>query len=455
MDLNTLTALSPLDGRYHSTTQPLQLLFSEYGLMKLRVKVEVYWLQYLSELDEIKEIPKLSNKANTILDNIIQYFNEKDAAQIKNLEKTTNHDVKAIEYFLKEKFAANEELNAIAEFIHFACTSEDINNLAYSCAIKEARETILLPAMQTVLTQLRQYAHQYASHTMLARTHGQAATPTTVGKEFANFVYRLERQIQQLKNIEIMGKLNGAVGNFNAHRVAYPNLDWLTLSAEFIKKLDLTINPYTTQIESHDFIAEFSDCLARLNTILIGFTRDVWGYISIGYFKQRHQEKETGSSTMPHKINPIDFENAEGNLGLANAMLHHFSEKLPISRWQRDLSDSTVLRNLGAALGYCLLAYHSLEKGLNKIDIDKAIIEHDLNQHWEVLAEPIQTVMRRYGCEKPYEQLKQLTRGQTIDCTLLHQFIQTLSIPEAAKTELLKLAPVQYIGYALELAQKV
>ncbi|WP_392563158.1 adenylosuccinate lyase [Orbus sturtevantii] len=455
MELSALTALSPVDGRYGEKTKELRAIFSEYGLLKYRVEVEVRWLQKLSNCREIIEVPAFNSHANQFLDEIIFNFNEQDALRIKEIEKTTNHDVKAVEYFLKEKMTGDKNLEAVSEFIHFACTSEDINNLSYSLMLKTARKLIVVPYWHKLIDELKTKAKLYQDIPLLSRTHGQPATPSTIGKEFANVIYRLERQLKQLQAVEILGKINGATGNYNAHLVAYPEVDWNLFSQEFVCSLGLTWNPYTTQIEPHDYIAEFFDCVIRFNTILIDFDRDIWGYIALNHFRQKTVEGEIGSSTMPHKVNPIDFENSEGNLGLANAMMQHLANKLPISRWQRDLTDSTVLRNLGVGLGYALIAYQSTLKGLNKLEVNQANIIAELNQNWEVLAEPIQTVMRRYGIEKPYEKLKELTRGKRVDQQGMQAFIDTLDLPADEKTRLKQLTPANYIGYAAELVKKI
>ncbi len=455
MDLSFLTAISPLDGRYGDKTADLQPIFSEYGLMRHRVLVEVRWLQLLAGNDAVGEVSALSQHAGKILDNIVEKFDLEDAQRIKNIERTTNHDVKAVEYFLKEKMAGNAELEAISEFTHFACTSEDINNLAYALMLREARSQIVMPLIDEVITTITRLAHQYADLAMLSRTHGQPASPTTLGKEMANVAHRLKRQRQQLLEVAIVGKINGAVGNYNAHFAAYPDINWEALAREFITELGLEWNPYTTQIEPHDYIAEYFDALSRFNTVLLDFCRDVWSYISIGYFKQRTVANEVGSSTMPHKVNPIDFENAEGNLGLANALLHHLSAKLPVSRWQRDLTDSTVLRNLGVGIAHSTLAYRSALKGISKLEADPARLSDDLDKSWEVLAEAIQTVMRRYGIESPYEKLKEMTRGQAITREKLQGFIQGLDIPTTEKERLLTLTPATYIGNAPIQARRV
>ncbi|MBV7388142.1 adenylosuccinate lyase [Pasteurellaceae bacterium TAE3-ERU1] len=455
MQLTPLTALSPIDGRYGDKTQQLRGIFSEFGLLKNRVTVEVRWLQALSQCAQIPEVPALSDKANAFLDNLVANFSLEDAERIKEIEKTTNHDVKAVEYFLKAQSAVVPELAAVSEFIHFACTSEDINNLSHALMLKAAKETILVPAWTAILRDIQGLAEQYKAIPLLSRTHGQPASPSTVGKEMANVAYRLQRQHKQLQNCEILGKINGAVGNYNAHLSAYPELDWHAFSQCFVESLGITWNPYTTQIEPHDYIAELFDCVARFNTIVIDFDRDMWGYIALNHFKQRTIAGEIGSSTMPHKVNPIDFENSEGNLGLANAVMAHLGAKLPVSRWQRDLTDSTVLRNLGVGLGYCLIAYAATRKGISKLEVNEAHLRDELDHNWEVLAEPIQTVMRRYGIEKPYEKLKELTRGKRVDKAAMQQFIDTLAIPEAEKARLKALTPEGYIGAAVELVGKL
>ncbi len=455
MTLTTLNALSPLDGRYQSKLNALRPFFSEYALIKHRAWVEVEWLKALSAAKDLQEIAPFSADTIKELDAAIAHFSEADAAQVKVIEARTNHDVKALEYWLKEKFQHNKELQKASEFIHFACTSEDINNLSHALMLKSARDVVMLPFLADLITRLTELATQLADTPMLSRTHGQTASPTTMGKELANVVYRLQRQQKQLKNNEILGKINGAVGNFNAHLSAYPNFDWETFAKKFVGKLGLVYNPMTIQIEPHDYMAELYDTLARVNTILIDLNRDIWGYISVGYFKQKVKAGEIGSSTMPHKVNPIDFENSEGNLGLANAVLRHMAEKLPISRWQRDLTDSTVLRNMGVAFGYTLLGYDSCLRGLNKLEINAAKLAEDLDNSWEVLAEPIQTVMRRYGLANPYEQLKELTRGKgSINKDSLHAFIQTLKIPADVKQSLLEMTPSNYIGKAVDLIKK-
>ncbi|MGL4827286.1 MAG: adenylosuccinate lyase [Vibrionaceae bacterium] len=451
MQLSALSALSPLDGRYGEKLIALRPIFSEFGLLKYRVLVEIRWLQKLAAAQDIAEVAPFSADVERFLQDIFAQFSERDAMRIKEIERVTNHDVKAVEYFLKEKFAAHPELQAVSEFIHFACTSEDINNCAHALMLQEARQTVLLPQMRALVHTLTTLAKSYRNVALLSRTHGQPATPTTVGKELANFAYRLQRQIEQVEQVEILAKMNGAVGNYNAHLSAYPQVDWHQLSEQFVTELGLCWNPYTTQIEPHDYIAQLFDALTRFNTILIDFSRDIWGYIALGVFTQKSISGEIGSSTMPHKINPIDFENAEGNLGLANAIFTHLGQKLPISRWQRDLSDSTVLRNLGIGAGYALVAYHSLLKGLTKLDVDPQMLELHLSQNWEVLAEPIQTVMRRYGIEKPYEKLKELTRGKRITAGELALFIDGLALPEAEKERLKALTPSNYLGDAARL----
>ena len=455
--LSPLTALSPLDGRYQSRVAPLRALFSEWALIRFRVKIEVEWLKALAAEPALAEVPPFSTATLTALDAMVENFSEADGAAVKAIEATTNHDVKAVEYFLKEKFAGNAEAVKVAEFIHFACTSEDINNLCHALMLKHARDEVMLPALDNIIMRLTTLAHDLAALPMLAHTHGQPASPTTLGKEMANVVHRLRRARDNIAKVAVLGKINGAVGNYNAHRVAYPDVAWESFARSFVKNLGLEFNPYTIQIEPHDAMAELFDAYARVNTILIDLNRDVWGYISLGYFKQRTKAGEIGSSTMPHKVNPIDFENAEGNLGLANAVLRHMSEKLPISRWQRDLTDSTVLRNMGVALGYALLAYDSCLKGLGKLEANPAKLAEDLDANWEVLAEPIQTVMRRYGVSGAYEQLKELTRGKAgINRETLRVFIDSLTgIPEAERKRLIELTPATYIGSAAELAKKI
>lgn len=455
MELSTLTAISPIDGRYAQKTAALSAVFSEYALFRYRILVELRWLAALAAHTALTEIPPLSAKAQQFLNQLVDNFTPAEAEQIKTIERRTNHDIKAVEYYLKEKFAQLPELAALSEFIHFACTSEDINNLAYALMLQTARQDCLLPQMNALIKAFTALAQLHAEQPMLSRTHGQPATPTTLGKEFANIAARLQRQIQQYENVVILGKCNGAVGNFNAHLIAYPDIDWPSLSQQFIESLGLQYNAYTTQIEPHDYIAEFCDALARFNTILIDAASDIWGYISLGYFKLKVNEAEVGSSTMPHKVNPIDFENAEGNLSLANTLLRHFAAELPRSRWQRDLRDSTLLRNLGVPLAHALIAYQSFAQGLGKLAVDSACISADLVQHWEILAEAIQTVLRRYNCEMPYEKLKALTRGKKITATELHAFIETLAIPAAAKKQLRQLTPQTYTGLASVLAKKI
>jgi len=455
MQVSPVSALSPLDGRYASKVASLRPIFSEYGLIKARVTVEVRWFQMLAANKDIQEVPAFSEEAQAFLNDIVNNFSEEHATRVKEIERTTNHDVKAVEYFLKECVAEHQELAASAEFFHFACTSEDINNLSYALMLKEARDSVMLPMFNTMLTSLKQGALEFSSQPLLARTHGQSASPTTMGKEWANVAYRMQRQIQHIENTAILGKINGAVGNYNAHLASYPELNWESIAKNFVESLGLDWNPYTTQIEPHDYIAELNDAMARFNTILMDFCRDIWGYVSLGYFKQRVIAGEVGSSTMPHKVNPIDFENAEGNLGLANAVLRHLAEKLPISRWQRDLTDSTVLRNLGVGFGYTLLALESALKGIHKLEINAARLDEDLDATWEVLGEAVQTVMRRYGLPNPYEQLKALTRGQGITAESMQVFIKNLDIPEHAKVNLLAMTPATYTGNASEQARNI
>lgn len=450
-----LTAISPLDGRYEEKVAALQPIFSEFGLMRFRLLVEIRWLEMLASIKELKELHPLNKGNIQFLNHIFETFSEADARRIKTIERKTNHDLKALEYFLKEKLAVSAELKHAGEFIHFACTSEDINNLAYALMTKAAREECLLPIMHQLIQHINTLATRYAEQPMLARTHGQPASPTTMGKEFANFSYRLQRQYQQFKDIPILGKINGAVGNYNAHISAYPYIDWRAVSKKFVESFALQWNPYTTQIEPHDSLAELLQTLMRFNTILIDFSRDIWGYISLNYLKQKSVKDEVGSSTMPHKINPIDFENAEGNLGIANALFDHMANKLPISRWQRDLTDSTVLRNLGVGFGHSLLAYQALLQGLNKLEVNKAILDADLENNWEVLGEAIQTILRKYHHPHPYEALKEFTRGQKITQEQLHQFIDRLDIAEIAKQDLKQLTPSQYIGLANVLAKTI
>lgn len=451
MELSALTAISPVDGRYGSKASELREFFSEYGLIKFRVTVEVRWLQKLAATAAITEVPALSDSANALLNGIVDNFSLADAQRVKDIERTTNHDVKAVEYLLKEKVAGHAELAAVSEFIHFACTSEDINNLSHGLMLGAARDEVLLPLCDQLLDEIKALAHKYKAIPMMARTHGQPASPTTLGKEMANVYMRLKRQREQIAKVELLGKINGAVGNYNAHLSAYPNLNWHQFAEEFVTSLGLSWNPYTTQIEPHDYIAELFDAIARFNTILLDFDRDVWGYIALGHFKQRTIAGEIGSSTMPHKVNPIDFENSEGNLGLANAIFQHLSSKLPVSRWQRDLTDSTVLRNLGVGFAYTVIAYHASLKGISKLEVNEANLLSELDQNWELLAEPVQTVMRKYCIEQPYEKLKELTRGKRITPADLAVFIDKLELPAEVKAELKALRPDNYLGAAIEL----
>ena len=448
MELSALTAISPVDGRYGSKTASLRGIFSEYGLTKYRVQVEINWLKLLSSCPEIEEVPPFSETALALLDSIKDNFNEADALRIKAIEATTNHDVKAVEYFIKEQIADNAELVAIDEFVHFACTSEDINNLSHGLMLTDAREQVLVPYCQQIVDAIKGLAREHRSVPLMSRTHGQPASPSTLGKEMANVAIRLERQLAQINSVQFMGKVNGAVGNYNAHISAYPEVNWHELSERFVTSLGLNWNPYTTQIEPHDYIAELFDAVARFNTVLIDFNRDIWGYIALGHFKQKTIAGEIGSSTMPHKVNPIDFENSEGNLGIANALMQHLASKLPVSRWQRDLTDSTVLRNLGVGIAHALIAYQSTLKGISKLEVNEAQLRAELDKNWEVLAEPVQTVMRRYGIEKPYEKLKELTRGKRIDGEQLATFIDGLELPDTVKIELKKMTPANYIGRA-------
>jgi len=455
MDLSALSAVSPIDGRYGSKTSALRSIFSEFGLIKYRVQVEVRWLQHLSNHPQITEVASFSKEATSLLDSIVSSFSEEDAGRIKSIEATTNHDVKAVEYFLKEKIEGNAELVKVTEFVHFACTSEDINNLSHALMLKAGREDVVIPYMEQVTSAICELAHENADLPMLSRTHGQTASPTSLGKEMANVVARLRRQITQIKQVEMLGKINGAVGNYNAHISAYPDVDWAQSAQDFIEGLGLSFNPYTTQIEPHDYIAELFDAIARFNTILIDFDRDIWAYISNGYFKQKTIAGEVGSSTMPHKVNPIDFENSEGNLGIANAVLNHLAQKLPVSRWQRDLTDSTVLRNMGVGLGYSLIAYQSSIKGITKLEVNPARIAADLDNAYEVLAEPIQTVMRRFGIDQPYEKLKAFTRGKAITKEMTLEFVDSLELPQAQKDALKALTPATYTGNAAEQAKAI
>ncbi len=455
MHVSSLTALSPLDGRYAGKVSSLRPIFSEFGLIHARVTIEIRWLQMLADHPDIHEVPAFSDTAEKILDNMIKNFDEKDAMRVKTIERDTNHDVKAVEYFLKEKISSHAELAAVSGFLHFSCTSEDINNLAYGLMLKRALDEVMMPCTGELVGRLVEGAHAMADVSMLSRTHGQHASPTSMGKEWANIAYRLRRQREQLLAVAIMGKINGAVGNYNAHLVSYPDVDWQYTARHFVESLGLTWNPYTTQIEPHDFIAELGDAFSRFNNVLIDFCRDIWGYISLGYFRQIPVPGEVGSSTMPHKVNPIDFENAEGNLGLANAIFGHLATKLPVSRWQRDLSDSTVLRSLGTAFGHSLLAWKSVQRGMGKLELNEEVLRKDLDGAWEVLGEAVQTVMRRYGLPNPYEQMKELTRGKRIDRTSLHAFVRGLDIPDIAKQQLVDLMPETYTGNAGEQARKL
>ena len=450
MDLSQLTAISPVDGRYGSKTAQLRPIFSEYGLIRHRVLVEIRWLQHLSAEKAISEVPSFSTETQKLLNDIVDNFSEEDALRVKEIESTTNHDVKAVEYLLKEKIEGNKELEAVTEFIHFACTSEDINNLSHALMLREARDTVMLKLIDELTSALTSLAKDLAEQPMLAHTHGQPASPTTVGKEIANVVYRLQRQIEQIKSVPLLGKLNGAVGNYNAHLSAYPDLDWASISKNFIESLGLEQNPYTIQIEPHDYMAELFDAFSRFNNIVMDFDRDIWTYISMGFFKQKTIAGEVGSSTMPHKVNPIDFENSEGNIGIANAIFSHLSAKLPISRMQRDLTDSTVLRNLGVGLAHCIIAYQSTLRGISKLQVNADSLNQTLDNNWEVLAEPIQTVMRRYGIEKPYEKLKELSRGHKLTQEDIKIFIKQLDIPQEAKEQLIAMTPMKYIGNAIE-----
>jgi adenylosuccinate lyase len=453
-ELSSLTAVSPIDGRYSTKTSSYRSIFSEYGLIRYRVEVEIRWLQCLANHPQVDEVAPLSVSANQKLQAILDNFDEGHATDIKNIEATTNHDVKAVEYFLKKQFEVDPELNKIKEFIHFACTSEDINNLAHGLMLKAGRNA-LMDQLEQTSSMMTALAKAYAAVPMLARTHGQTASPTTVGKEIANVVARLRRQLNSINKVELLGKINGAVGNYNAHLSAYPDIDWQANAQTFVEGLGLSWNSYTTQIEPHDYIAELFDAIARFNTVMIDFNRDIWGYISVGYFKQKTIAGEVGSSTMPHKVNPIDFENSEGNLGLANAIFQHLAGKLPISRWQRDLTDSTVLRNMGVGFGYCAIAYASVIKGMSKLEINEEKLAADLNNSWEVLAEPIQTIMRRYGVDEPYEKLKALTRGQKITPEILSDFVESLLIPESAKASIRNMTPASYIGNAIDQANAI
>ncbi|WAI18022.1 MAG: adenylosuccinate lyase [Buchnera aphidicola (Aphis craccivora)] len=454
MDLSLLTAISPVDGRYFKLTQSLRNIFSEYSFLRYRLQVEILWFKKITSMYEILKIRKLESKDVLFIDNILKNFSIKDAIYIKNIEKETNHDIKALEYFLKYKFSKSKKLSLISEFIHFSCTSEDINNVAYALMIKDSINQVLLPLWSEIINFLKKYSIQYKNSSLLSMTHGQPATPSTMGKEILNFYYRIQRQFSRLKKIEILAKFNGTTGNYNAHLAAYPNVNWHIISKEFITSLNLIWNPCTTQIEPHDYIAEIFGCISLFNTILIDFNRDIWGYISLNYFKQTSIDHEVGSSVMPHKINPIDFENSEGNLGLSNALMHHMIKKLPISRWQRDLSDSTVLRNIGLALSYSVIAYYSVLNGMKKLKINHAQLLRNLNQNWSILSEAIQTVMRRYNIKSSYEQLKKLTRGKEINKIDIHKFISSLNIPEIEKKRLKKISPVNYIGSAIQIIEE-
>ncbi len=455
MDFTELTAVSPLDGRYRAQLGELPEIASEFGLMKARVHVEIEWFIFLAGIEDIPELPPLTPATISALRSLVSQFDLEAAKRIKSIERTTNHDVKAVEYFVKERIAAIAPLSGSIEFVHFACTSEDINNLAHGLMLQSIRRQVLVPAMRAVEDQLRALAVEFADATMLARTHGQTASPTTMGKELANFVYRLARQREQLEAVRLHGKMNGAVGNFNAHRCAYPTIDWPKLTARFVAGLGLVANPYTTQIEPHDYMAEYFHALIRFNQVVLDFDRDIWSYIAIEYFRQRRVEGETGSSTMPHKVNPIDFENSEGNLGLANALLSHLADKLLVSRWQRDLSDSTVLRNLGSAAAHCLIAYRSASKGIGKLELNESALERDLDGAWEVLAEAVQTVMRKHGANAPYEQLKAATRGRRFDAAGFQSILASLELPEAVRMQLAKLRPQDYTGFAGQLARQI
>ena len=455
MKVSPLRALSPTDGRYADKVDGLRDIFSEFGLIRFRVLVEIRWLQCLADESSIKELAPLSTVMKDVLNAIVDDFSLDDAERVKEIEATTNHDVKAVEYFIRERLGDGPETSGLKDFLHFACTSEDINNLAYALMLREARNNVLLPAMRDIRSRLRTMAREHADQAMLSRTHGQTASPTTLGKEMANVVARLDRAQQQFRAVQVRGKFNGAVGNFNAHALAYPDADWPAISERFVESLGLDPNPYTTQIEPHDWTAEYAHALMRFNTILVDLCRDVWGYVSLGYFRQKVKKGEVGSSTMPHKVNPIDFENAEGNLGMANALLGHFAEKLPVSRWQRDLTDSTVQRNFGVATGYSMIAMQSILKGLGKLEVNVEVIEADVGEAWEVLAEAVQTVMRRYGIPEPYEKLKALTRGQAVTRKLLHEFIASLDIPDDEKQRLVELTPAAYTGLAARLANQI
>jgi adenylosuccinate lyase len=455
MELSALSAISPIDGRYGSKAKSLRNYFSEFGLIKYRVIVEIKWLQQLAKIEQIQEVPALDASAEQLLNDIIANFSEADAQRVKDIESTTNHDVKAVEYFLKEKVVDNQQLNQVNEFIHFACTSEDINNLSHGLMLSEARDEIVLPYLNELLEKVKGLAVEYRDIPMMSRTHGQPASPSTMGKEMANVYIRLKRQAEQIANIDILGKINGAVGNYNAHLSAYPDVDWHKYCGEFVQSLGLTWNPYTTQIEPHDYIAELFDAVARFNTILIDFDRDIWAYIALGHFKQKTIAGEIGSSTMPHKVNPIDFENSEGNLGIANALMAHLAQKLPISRWQRDLTDSTVLRNLGTGFAHSIVAYQATLKGISKLQVNAESLANELDQNWELLAEPIQTVMRRYGIENPYEKLKDLTRGKRVNQQIMAEFIDNLELPNEVKDQMKQMTPANYIGDAIAFVDRL
>lgn len=456
-ELSSLTAVSPIDGRYAGKTAPLRDIFSEYGLLRYRLQIEIEWFIFLASSPDIAELPELDKKTITYLRDLISNFTPDEARTVKAIDNKVNHDVKAVEYYIKDKFRESgiSVLKDKLEFVHFACTSEDINNLSHGLMLRTARSEVLIPAINSMIQVLSELARKYRDQPMLSRTHGQVASPTTMGKELANYVARIRRQSRQLEGVEILGKKNGAVGNFNAHYAAYPGIDWAKKGQQFVESLGLEWNPYTTQIEPHDYIAEYFHCLSRLNTLLIDLNRDIWSYISIAYFKQKKVEGETGSSTMPHKVNPIDFENSEGNLGLGNALLLQMAEKLPVSRWQRDLTDSTVLRNLGTAIGYSLIAYQSTVKGLGKLELNPDRLKTDLDDSWEVMAEPIQTILRKYGMNEPYEKLKALTRGEKIDRDTIESFVNQLELPESAKLEILSLTPHRYIGNAAEMVDRL
>ncbi|ADP66657.1 adenylosuccinate lyase [Buchnera aphidicola] len=455
MELTSLTAISPVDGRYSNLTILLRNIFSEFGFLKYRLNIEVQWLKKIISMSQILDINNIEYKEILFLDSIVEEFNEKDAILIKNIEKETNHDIKALEYFLKNKIAQSKNLLTISEFVHFGCTSEDINNIAYSLMIKDARDKIILPLWYKIISTLKKMVFKYQHYPLLSLTHGQPATPSTMGKEIANFYYRMKRQYIILKKIEILGKINGSTGNYNAHLAAYPDINWHKISKDFITSFGINWNPYTTQIEPHDYIAEFFSCMSLFNTILINFNRDMWGYISLNYFKQRTLDYEIGSSIMPHKVNPIDFENSEGNLGLSNALMNHMITKLPISRWQRDLSDSTVLRNIGVAISYAIIAYNSVLSGINKLEINESELLKNLDKNWSILSEPIQTIMRRYGIKNAYEKLKKLTRGKEINRNVIHTFISSLNIPEEEKKRLKNMTPFNYIGAASQIINEI